>query len=154
MHVRRTILILVLAAAAAFAAWMLWPRSLAGAFDAQGGLSVTVITSGVEVVDMNSQPYQDMENYTVEASSPEAEALGEILQGYSYRLCWESLTGKSLIEDIGNVSVKLYGPERDLSVFSGTGKIRLNDRTVYLTGGRSAALCEALTALLRGENEG
>ena len=44
-------------------------------------------------------------------------------------------------------SVKLYGPESDFSVFSGTGKINL-------TGGRFAALCEALTAVLRGENEG
>ena len=142
--------LLLAAAVVAFAAWMLWPRSLEGAFDAQGGLSVTVITSGVEVVDMNSRPYQNVENYTVEASSPEAEAIGEILEGYSYRLCWESLTGKSLIGNIGNVSVHLYGPEGDFSVFSGTGKVRLNGQTVYLTGGRSSALCEVLTALLRG----
>ena len=142
--------LLLAAAVAAFSAWMLWPRSLAGAFDAQGGLSVTVITSGVEVADMNSRPYQNAEDYTVGALSPESEAIGELLEEYSYRLCWESLTEKSLIENIGNVSVQLYGPEGDFSVFSGTGKVRLNGRTFYLTGGRSAALCEALTALLRG----
>lgn len=44
------------------------------------------------------------------------------------------------------------GPEGDLSVFSGTGKIRLNGRTVRLTGGRSADLCEKLRAALPGEN--
>lgn len=152
VNIRRTIPFLVLTAAAVFAAWMLWPRSLTAAFDAGGGLSATVITSGVEVVDMNSQTYQDMEDYTVEAASPEAEAIGEILQGYSYRLCWDSLTGKSLIEDIGAVSVQLYGPESDLSVFSGTGKVRLNGRTVRLTGGRSADLCKELAAVLQEEN--
>ena len=128
------------------------PRSLAGAFEARGDLSGSVITSGVEVVDMTSKPRQDVETYTVEAGSPEVAAVEKSLQEYSYRLCWDSLTGKSLIEDIGAVSVKLYGPEGDLSVFSGTGKIRLNGRTVRLTGGRSADLCEKLRTALPGEN--
>ena len=145
-NIRRKIPVLVLAAVVLFTVWMLWPRSLAGAFDARGDLSVSVITSGVEVVDMTSKPWQDVETYTVEAGSPEAAAVEKSLQEYSYRLCWDSLTGKSLIEDIGAVSVKLYGPEGDLSVFSGTGKIRLNGRTVRLTGGRSADLCEKLRA--------
>lgn len=151
-NIRRKIPVLVLAAVVAFAAWMLWPRSLAGAFDARGYLSASIITSGVEVEDMTSKPWQDVETYTVEAGSPEAAAVEKSLQGYSYRLCWDSLTGKSLIEDIGAVSVKLYGPEGDLSVFSGTGKIRLNGRTVRLTGGRSADLCEKLCAVLQEEN--
>ena len=46
------------------------------------------------------------------------------------------------------------GPEGDLSVFSGTGKIRLNGRTVRLSGGRSADLCEKLRTALPGENWG
>ena len=142
----------MVAAAAVFAAWMLWPRSLAAAFDARGELSVTVITSGVEGVDMTSRPCGDVERYAVEAGSPQAGAIEKCLEGYSYHLCWESLTGESLIEDIGAVSVGLYGPEGDLSVFSGTGKARLNGRTVRLAGGRSAVLCEELTVLLRGEN--
>lgn len=152
MNIRRTIPFLVLAAAAVFAAWMLWPRSLTAAFDAGGDLSASVITSGVEVVDMTSKPWQDVETYTVAAGSPEAVAIGKSLEGYSYRLCWDSLTGKNLIEDIGAVSVQMYGPESDLSVFSGTGKVRLNGRTVRLTGGRSADLCEKLRAVLQEEN--
>lgn len=151
-NIRRKIPVLVLAAVVLFTAWMLWPRSLAAAFDARGDLSVSVITSGVEVVDMTSKPWQDVETYTVEAGSPEAAAVEKSLEGYSYRLCWDSLTGKSLIEDIGAVSVGLYSPEGDLSVFSGTGKARLNGRTVRLTGGRSADLCEKLRAALPGEN--
>ena len=39
-NIRRKIPVLVLAAVVLFTAWMLWPRSLAGAFDARGGLSV------------------------------------------------------------------------------------------------------------------
>lgn len=151
-NIRRKIPVLLLAAVVAFAAWILWPRSLAGAFAARGGLSASVITSGLEVVDMTSKPWQDVETYTVAAGSPEAAAIEKSLEGYSYRLCWDSLTGKSLIEDIGAVSVKLYGPEGDLSVFSGTGKIRLNGRTVRLTGGRPADLCEKLRAVLQEEN--
>lgn len=151
-NIRRKIPVLVLAAVVLFTAWMLWPRSLAAAFDARGELSVTVITSGVEVVDMTSRPCGDVERYAVEAGSPQAGAIEKCLEGYSYHLCWESLTGESLIEDIGAVSVGLYGPEGDLSVFSGTGKIRLNGRTVRLTGGRSADLCEKLRAALPGEN--
>ena len=37
----------LLAAAAVFAAWMLWPRPLAKAFDAEQGLAASVTASGV-----------------------------------------------------------------------------------------------------------
>ena len=37
----------LLAAAAVFAAWMLWPRSLAKAFDAEQGLAASVTAFGV-----------------------------------------------------------------------------------------------------------
>ena len=37
----------LLAVAAVFAAWMLWPRSLAKAFDAEQGLAASVTVFGV-----------------------------------------------------------------------------------------------------------
>ena len=37
----------LLAAAAVFAAWMLWPRPLAKAFNAEQGLAASVTASGV-----------------------------------------------------------------------------------------------------------
>lgn len=147
--IQKTVLILLAAAVVAFAAWMLWPRSLGAAVEPRGGLSALVITSGV----MDAQLYQDLEEYAVEEDSPEAAALREILEGYAYHLCWESLTREQEISDIGSVTVQLNDSQGNvLTVHSGTGKLFLRGqvvRTGYLGSAQAAALCGELTALLQ-----
>ena len=146
---KQTILILPAAALLVFAAWMLWPRSLGADLKFQGNVSALIITSGVE----NSQPYQDLEEYNLNANSPEAEALREILSRYSYHLCLDSLTGGNSISDIGSITVGIHdGQGNGLTVHTGTGKLFLQDqvvRTGYWGNARAAALCGELTALLR-----
>ena len=83
--VKRVVLVLLAAAVLAFAAWMLWPRSIGDAVD--------------------------------------LDASGDL--------------------------------ERKLSVSNGTGKARVNGRVVrigYFGSGQAAALCEQLSAILRGES--
>ena len=151
---KRTVFLLPAAALLIFAAWMLWPRSLGADPEIRGNVSALIITSGVE----NSQPYQDLEEYSLDADSPEAEALREILNRYSYHLCPDSLTAEDSISGIGSLSVTLYDPqdaEREFDVYSGTGKIWLNGRIVrldYFGNGRAEALSRELANLLRGES--
>ena len=154
-NLRKALSLALAAVVLIFAAWMLWPRSLEDDLDLEGRpLSATIITSGVEVTDMNSTPYHDFDDYAVEPGSPEADAIREILGRYSWHPCLDTLTGADAISDIGNVSVYLYIGDMgaSLSVHNGTGKARLNDRVVrigYLGNSQAAALCEELARLLR-----
>lgn len=134
-----------LAAVVLFAAWMLWPRSLAAEFDAGRQFTALVTKSGVQ----SGELWMDnSERYDLEGSA----ALQEVLEGYSYHLCWDSLLGKNAIDGIGDLSVDLYTGEQDVRVFNGTEKLFCNDRVVRIYGGRrgAAALCEELLAVLRG----
>ena len=81
----------LLAAAAVFAAWMLWPRPLAKAFDAEQGLAASVTASGVR----DGRAWMDSsEQYDLEEG---CAALREVLEGYSYHLCLDTLTGENAI---------------------------------------------------------
>lgn len=140
----------------AFAAWMLWPRSIGGAVELEGReIAASIITSGIR----DGEPYQEMEQYTVRAGSGQAALVLDLLDQCSYHLCWDTLTGETSISDIGDLSVTLYSAQNDalleLSVYTGTGKARLNDRVVqigYFGVGEAAALCQALADLLRAES--
>ena len=147
-------LLLLVTAVMAFAAWMLWPRSLGTAIDWESDLSAAIITSGAEVVDMSSQPYHNIEEYAIEAGSPEAAALRVILSRYAYHLCWDSLSGETGIQGIGSVTMEIYDPQGNgLTVHNGNGKLFLHGqvvRTGYFGSGAASALCEELTAVLRG----
>ena len=150
--VRRIVLVLLAAAIAAFAAWMLWPRSIGDAVALEGedfyGFLVTF-----DVRDGQSQT--DSESYTVSADSEQAEAILDLLDQYTYHFCWDTLTDADVISEIGDVIVDLDASgdlERKLSVSNGTGKARVNGRVVrvgYLGQGGAIALCEQLTSLLR-----
>ena len=140
----------------AFAAWMLWPRSIGGAVELEGReIAASIITSGIR----DGEPYQEMEQYTVRAGSGQAALVLDLLDQCSYHLCWDTLTGETSISDIGDLSVTLYSVQNDalleFSVYTGTGKARLNDRVVqigYFGAGEAAALCQALADLLRAES--
>lgn len=153
--VKRVVLVLLAAAVLAFAAWMLWPRSIGDAVDLEGedfyGFLITL-----DVRDGQSQT--DSESYTVSADSEQAEAILELLDQYTYHFCWDTLTGADVISEIGDIIVDLDASgdlERKLSVSNGTGKARVNGRVVrigYFGSGQAAALCEQLSAILRGES--
>ena len=161
--IRNGILLLLAAAIAAFAVWMLWPRSLTETLDLDGqDLVVSVLASGVEIIRdecvLSSQPFIDQEQYILPAESEQAEAVLEALDGYTWHPCWDTLTGKTGLSGIGDLSVALYVPrdgERAFAVYSGTGKIRLNGRIVrldYFGNGAAGALCREMADHLRGNS--
>ena len=160
---RNGILILLAAAVLAFALWMLWPRSLTGTLGLEGReIAASVLTSGWEEVrdegNFYNRPTMDMERYALPAGSEGARAVLELLDGYTWHPCWDTLTGETSISGIGSLSVTLYDPqdaEREFDVYSGTGKIWLNGRIVrldYFGNGRAEALSRELASLLRGES--
>ena len=162
-RLRNGILILLAAAVLAFALWMLWPRPLAGTLGLEGReIAASVLTSGWEEVrdegNFYNRPTMDMERYTLPAGSEQARAVLELLDGYTWHPCWDTLTGETSISGIGSLSVTLYDPqdaEREFDVYSGTGKIRLNGRIVrldYFGNGTAEALSRELANLLRGES--
>ena len=162
--IRGGILLLLAAAVLASAAWMLWPRSLTDALDLEGrDLAASVTTTGWEEVrdegNFYNRPTMDMERYTLPAGSERSRTVLEKLDGYTWHPCWDTLTGETAISGIGDLSVMLYDPrdaEQEFAVYSGTGKIRLNGRTVrldYFGSGAAAELSRELASVLQ-ENSG
>ena len=159
---RNGILILLAAAVLAFALWMLWPRSLTSTLGLEGReIAASVLTSGWEEVrdegNFYNRPTMDMVRYALPAGSEGARAVLELLDGYTWHPCWDTLTGETSISGIGSLSVTLYDPqdaEREFDVYSGTGKIWLNGRIVrleYFGNGTAEELCKTLAAILREE---
>ena len=160
---RNGILILLAAAVLAFALWMLWPRSLTGTLGLEGReISASIVTTGWEEVrdegNFYNRPTMDMERYTLPAGSEQARAVLDLLDGYTWHPCRDTLTGETSISGIGSLSVTLYDPqnaEREFAVYSGTGKIRLNGKIVrleYFGNGTAEALSRELAGILRGES--
>lgn len=151
--VRRIVLVLLAAAVVAFAAWMLWPRSLGGALELEDSeLAAVILTAHVR----DGKSYQEQEAYTLPAGSGQAEAVLDLLDQKSYHFCWDSLIDPGGISS-GTVSIHLAGGRelQTLVVQNGSGKMLLNGQVVrigYFGGGRAATLCEQLSAILRGES--
>ena len=102
---------------------------------------------------LSSQPNNSIESYhDIAADSDTAASIRETLNGCTYHLCLESLTGKQSLSDIGSLQVNLYTQGGwEFKVFDGTTKCFLNNRIVKISGGRKSAekLCEELAAALR-----
>ena len=147
----------ILGLAITFAVWMLWPRSFSSDLGSNDTLSAFVMTLGIEQVwnegVPSSQPNNHIESYhDIAADSDTAASIREILNGCTYHLCLESLTGKQSLSDIGTLQVNLYTQgDWEFKVFNGTSKCFLNNRIVKISGGRKSAekLCEELAATLR-----
>lgn len=75
----------VLAAVLLIAAWVLWPRSLAGLLDASTELRVTLSSQQGELL--------------VEPGTPEMEAVQTVLERYSYRMRWSAIPGLDVFLD-------------------------------------------------------
>ena len=119
----------LLAAAAVFAAWMLWPRPLAKAFDAEQGLAASVTASGVR----DGRAWMDSsEQYDLEEG---CAALREVLEGYSYHLCLDTLTGENAIDGKNGTdhTIHLYNVSAQSLISNGTARIFVGGR-VYRVG--------------------
>lgn len=155
-NLRRVLISLLAAAVLAFAAWMLWPRSVGEAVNLKGReISVSIITSNPEGTGEQNQPAMDMEQSTIQAGSGQAALILELLDQCSYHLCWDTLADASSVSGLGQFQVYLYDTrdgDRELSVSSGTGKAFLNGQVVrigYFGSGRAAQLCEDLSSIVR-----
>lgn len=137
----------LLAAVVLFTAWMLWPRPLAEAFDADQPFTVHVTDLGIRD---GSAFIETGDPVTVEPGTPEAEAVKQALAGHSYHLCLDTLTGTDSLDGIGARKIALYGQDgTELDVFSGSTRIYCGGRYVrldYWGDARGAALCEELLA--------
>lgn len=144
---RKKALLGVALAAVLFAAWMLWPRPLAGAFDADQPFTVHVTDLGIRD---GSAFIETGDPVAVEPGTPEAEAVKQALAGHSYHLCLDTLTGADSLDGIGTRKIALYGQDgTGLNIFSGNTRIYCGGRYVrldYWGKGRGAALCEELLA--------
>ncbi|WP_298018174.1 hypothetical protein [uncultured Dysosmobacter sp.] len=139
----------VLAAVVLYSAWMLWPRPLAAEFDAERQFAAAVTKVGVK--DGKSWTNTD-EQYDLEGSA----ALREVLEGYSYHLCWESLTGGNVIDGRGGTHETLHlgNSAGDSLISNGTARLFLNHRVVkvgYWGNRRGTELNRELLAALREE---
>lgn len=83
--VKRVVLVLLAAAVLAFAAWMLWPRSLGGAFAFDQPFTLTV--TELEMQEDGSWTVKEPVSSVLEPGTPAAETVREALEGYSYHLC-------------------------------------------------------------------
>lgn len=151
--VKRVVLVLLAAAIAAFAAWMLWPRSLAGAFDFDQPFTLTV--TELELQEDGRWTSGEPVSAAVEPGTPAAEAVRAALEEESYHLCLSTLTGDPLIDGTGDQIVSLYGSagqeKNHLTLYAGNSRLNAGGRVVrgYFRDG--AALCGELAAILRPE---
>lgn len=132
-----------------FAAWMLWPRPLAAEFDAERQFVASVTKFGIK--DGKLRMDTD-EQYDLEGSA----ALQKVLEGYSYHLCWDSLTGENAIDGRGGTdeTLHLYNSGDEELISNGTSRLILNGRVVkvgYWGHGQGTALNQELLAALRAE---
>ena len=140
----------LLAVAAVFAAWMLWPRSLAKAFDAEQGLAASVTVSGIR----DGHLWMDSsEQYDLEDGCPQLKAA---LERYSYHLCLDTLTGENAIDGKNGTdhTIHLYNVSAQSLISNGTARIFVDGRVYrvgYLGSRRGTALNRDILAALRGE---
>lgn len=136
----------ILTVAAVFFVWMMWPRSLAKAFDAEEFAGMVIVSS----VD-HGVASQNVLQYYAEPGSEAAEKATERLEGEYYHLCLDTLVGSNGIDNIGAYHVSLDSTEGSLQVFSGTKKIFVDHDVVrlgYLGHARAKALCDDLIDIL------
>ncbi len=151
--VKRVVLVLLAAAVLAFAAWMLWPRSLGGAFAFDQPFTLTV--TELEMQEDGSWTVKEPVSSVLEPGTPAAETVREALEGYSYHLCLSSLAGDRLVP-IGEQSVFLDsvsdGKKDHLGLIAGSNRLGCGDRGGQGYFRDSTVLCEQLSAILRGES--
>jgi len=141
----RTFLIVLLVVLGAF---MLWPRDLEEAFDAEERIAVSVTLFGIT----NGQLDNQTEQYELPADSEKGERIEELLTEHTYHLSLSSLTGDDTIENL-TVAIHLSNGKGQRLTLTDTGEINLNHRIYrldYWGKDRGTELCEAILEILRG----
>ena len=140
--------IVLIAALAVLAAWMLWPRNLGVAFDAEESVAVSAIIFGVT----DGRVDNETEEYRLPADSEKGRKIGELLAQHTYHLTFGSLTGRDVIEGATTTLHFNNGKGTLLSLTGGTAELFLNHRVYrldYWGADRGAELCEAILGILR-----
>ena len=142
--------IVLAAVLAVLAAWMLWPRNLGEAFDAEESIAVSAIIFGVT----DGRVDNETEEYQLPAGSEKGERIGELLSQHTYHLTLGTLTGRDVIE---GTTVTLHfnnGVGTLLSLTGNTAELFLNHRVYrldYWGRDRGTELCQAVLNILREE---
>ena len=140
----------VAAALVLLAAWMLYPRNLGAAFDAEQSTAVSVTVFGIT----DGQIDNKTEEYRLPAGSEKGARINELLSQHSYHLTVGTLMGQNVIEDHTMI---LHFNNREpayLSLTGGTTKLFLNHRVCrldYFGQERGTELCEEILNILREE---
>ena len=144
-RVRRGIPVALLVLLSAF---MLWPRDLGAAFDAEKQFAASVTVFGVT----NGRPDNRNEQYDLPAGTEAGRRINDLLAQHTYHLTLESLMGDSVID---GPTLTLHFVNSDgvfLTLTGGTTELFLNHRTYrldYWGKERGTELCEEILAILR-----
>ena len=129
-------------------AFMLWPRDLGEAFDAEESIAVSVTIFDIT----NGQLDNKTEQYELPADSEAGKHIDALLSRHSYHLTLGSLMGDDSIEDL-TMAIHLYNGKGELlTLTGGTSEINLNHRVYrlnYWGKDRGTELCEEILKILR-----
>ena len=156
--VKRVVLVLLAAAVLAFAAWMLWPRSLGGAFAFDQPFTLTV--TELEMQEDGSWTVKEPVSSVLEPGTPAGRDCPGGAGGIFLPPVPLLLAGDRLVP-IGEQSVFLDsvsdGKKDHLGLIAGSEQHwRCRSTTGWSAGaiwqGQATVLCEQLSAILRGES--
>lgn len=129
-------------------AFMLWPRNLGEAFDAEKQFAVSITIFDV----VNGRPDNHTEQYDLPAGTEAGARINDLLSRHTYHLTLSSLMGDSVI-DGANITMHFVNSDGVfLTLTGGTTELFLNQRTYrldYWGRDRGTELCEAVLAILR-----
>ena len=131
--------------------FMLWPRNLGEAFDAEKQFAVSVTL--FDVVD--GRPDNKTEQYDLPAGTETGRRINDLLSRHTYHLTLGSLMGDNVIDD-PTVTMHFVNSEGVFLTLSDTAELFLNHRTYrldYWGRERGAELCQEILMLLRGTKE-
>ena len=129
--------------------FMLWPRNLGEAFDAEKQFVVSVTVFGVT----DGRPDNQNEQYDLPAGTEAGAKINDLLARHTYHLTLGTLMGDSVIE---GPHITMHFVNSDgvfLTLTGGAGELFLNHRVYrldYWGKDRGTELCEEILTILRG----
>ena len=130
-------------------AFMLWPRNLGEAFDAEKQFAVSITIFDV----VNGRPDNRTEQYDLPAGTEAGARINELLSRHTYHLTLASLMGDDAING-PTITMHFVNSEGTfLTLTGGTTELFLNHRTYrldYWGKDRGTELCEEILTILRG----
>jgi len=140
----RIVLVVLLVVLGAF---MLWPRDLGEAFDAEKQFAVSVTIFGVT----DGRPDNQNEQYDLPAGTEAGARINDLLAQHTYHLTLGSLMGDSVIESPDITMHFVNSDGAFLTLTGGTGEMFLNHRVYrldYWGADRGTQLCNEILGVL------